>query len=163
MLDFIFFAGLLGLVVFIVLLITNSKHHNKPTIYIVGLVISILFVLVGSSTSDNSGSVPATASENGASSRSAENSSSVDDTSKDTDKKSESSSILSLNAGDFVVGRDIPAGRYVIESDGIIKTEAKGETKIHTYLSEGDGGYTGNLDDGDSLHCSHPATFTPVK
>lgn len=163
MLDFIFFAGLIGVVVFIVLLIVNSKRHNNPTICIVGLIVSILFTFVGGVTSDPSGPNPASVSEPVSSSRSAEESSGADFTNTGTDKEPESSSTLSLNAGDFIVGRDIPAGRYVIESDGLIKTESKGKTKIHTYLSEGDGGYTGNLDDGDSLHCSSPATFAPIE
>lgn len=68
---------------------------------------------------------------------------------------------IHLNAGDWIVGVDIAAGRYTItteESLCILKVLSDNERypHINAYLEAGDGGYTGTLEDGDQLHCDEP-------
>lgn len=73
---------------------------------------------------------------------------------------------ISLGAGDWIVGKDIPAGRYTVTTENdycVFEAASDGEIVGHIYttLSMGDGGYTGELYDGDAVHCSDPVTLTP--
>lgn len=74
---------------------------------------------------------------------------------------------IQLPAGDYKVGTDVPAGRYIISgSSNFITHGIDGYTKINTILgnsSVGRGDYHGNLDIGDSIENHAPATLTPVQ
>lgn len=74
---------------------------------------------------------------------------------------------IQLPAGEFVVGTDVPAGRYIISgSSNFITHSSSGSVRINTILGDsavGSGDYHGNLADGDIIDNSEPATLTPAE
>lgn len=86
----------------------------------------------------------------------------------ETESSEDAGQIIQVNAGEWVVGEDIPAGRYTITTEDsycIFEAQAENESFSHIYtaLERGDGGYTGTLNDGDNVYCSDPVTLTPYK
>lgn len=73
-----------------------------------------------------------------------------------------------LPAGDFIVGQDIPAGRYkVTGSSNFFVHTADGDGKVNTILGDGSDGlsvteYVCQLDNGDQIEEHSATTFTPV-
>lgn len=73
---------------------------------------------------------------------------------------------VTLYAGDYFVGEDFPAGRYTIttESAACSFSAEEGDGSfdgIFALLTEGDGGYTGTLENGYQVHCSGTVLLTP--
>ena len=68
---------------------------------------------------------------------------------------------IQLPAGNFVVGKNFPAGRYIISgTSNFIVNEGD---SINTILgSTGSGDYHGDLSDGDTVENDAPATLTPA-
>lgn len=72
-----------------------------------------------------------------------------------------------LTAGEYTVGKDIDAGRYIVtgKSNFVVRS-ALGSLKVNTILGGGSFGeesYTCTLEDGDTLELSSKDTFTPIK
>ncbi len=75
---------------------------------------------------------------------------------------------IQLPAGQFTVGKEVPAGRYIIKGTSNFATfTALGETDINTILGNedgiGDGDYHGYLAKGETIDNSSPATLIPVE
>lgn len=74
---------------------------------------------------------------------------------------------ISLPSGQFVVGEDVPAGRYRISgSSNFVVFTSAGRVYINTILGDsvvGDGDYIGNLQTGQKIENHAPATLTPVE
>ena len=72
-----------------------------------------------------------------------------------------------LGAGDYTVGTDIPAGRYIVTGDSnFVVRSSYGSLKVNTILGGGKYGeesYTCTLEIGDTLELASKDTFTPVK
>ena len=72
--------------------------------------------------------------------------------------------IAEVTAGDWFVGKDFAPGRYCITSKDIcayVRTD--GESDVSSLLTNGDGGYTCTLVDGEKFHCSGTVILTPVE
>lgn len=73
---------------------------------------------------------------------------------------------ITIPAGDFTVGTDIPAGRYsATGSSNLFVYSASGRNKVNTILGKSFGveSYVCNLDNGDTVSARAKTTFTPVK
>lgn len=75
---------------------------------------------------------------------------------------------ISLSAGQFIVGKDIPAGRYNVSgsSNFIVHSGTTGRSKVNTILGDswvGDGDYVCTLDVGDEIDNHARATLTPIE
>ena len=75
---------------------------------------------------------------------------------------------ISLQAGQFIVGKDIPAGRYNVSgsSNFIVHDGFTGRIKVNTILGYGyvgDGDYICTLDNGDEINNHAPSTLTPIE
>lgn len=74
---------------------------------------------------------------------------------------------IQLPAGEFTVGKDVPAGRYIISGDSNFATfDTTGRTDINTILgggAVGSGDYHGYLPEGYYIKNYAPATLTPVE
>lgn len=71
-----------------------------------------------------------------------------------------------LPAGQFIAGKDIPAGRYTVTGKGnFVVHSATGRLKVNTILGGGmfEDSYTCYIDAGDELKLSSKDTFTPVQ
>ena len=72
-----------------------------------------------------------------------------------------------LPAGEYTVGYDIDAGRYIVTGrSNFVVHSATGRLKVNTILgggSYGEESYTCTLETGDSLELSSKDTFTPIK
>lgn len=73
---------------------------------------------------------------------------------------------IQLPAGEFIVGKEVPAGRYVISGSSNFQTyDTSGSIDINTILGNsevGRGDYHGYLIDGYIIRNAAPATLTPV-
>lgn len=71
-----------------------------------------------------------------------------------------------LPSGDYIVGTDLPKGRYVVSGSSNFQVySASGRIQINTILGDsyvGDGDYTAFLDDGMIMHCAAKTKFTPI-
>jgi hypothetical protein len=82
-----------------------------------------------------------------------------------------SAKLTVLNTGDFLVGTDIPKGRYVITGDGngnLFINNKEGESYINEILGVGELGVenvTTDISDGDTIQISgiDNVTFTPAQ
>lgn len=75
---------------------------------------------------------------------------------------------ISLQAGQFIVGKDIPEGRYNVSgsSNFIVHDGFTGRIKVNTILGYGyvgDGDYICTLDNGDEINNHAPSTLTPIE
>ena len=72
-----------------------------------------------------------------------------------------------LSAGQFIVGTDLPAGRYNVSgSSNFIVYGATGRLKVNTILGSsivGNGDYVCTLTDGDQMELGAKTTFTPIQ
>lgn len=72
-----------------------------------------------------------------------------------------------LSAGQFVVGTDLPVGRYNVSgSSNFIVYEANGRLKVNTILGNsgiGKGDYVCTLTSGDQMDLHGRTTFTPIQ
>ncbi|NMM93950.1 hypothetical protein [Bifidobacterium oedipodis] len=73
---------------------------------------------------------------------------------------------IQLPAGEFTVGKEVPAGRYIISGSSNFKTfDIFGSVDINTILGDsavGSGDYHGQLVKGYTIKNYAPATLTPV-
>ena len=75
---------------------------------------------------------------------------------------------ISLQAGQFIVGKDVPAGRYNVSgsSNFIVHDGFTGRSKVNTILGDGyvgSGDYICTLDTGDEIKNHAPAVLTPIE
>lgn len=74
---------------------------------------------------------------------------------------------ITLPAGQFVVGNDIPAGRYNVSgSSNFFVYSSSGRLKVNTILGNGyvgRGDYVCTLDTGDNIENHARTTFTPIQ
>jgi hypothetical protein len=74
---------------------------------------------------------------------------------------------ISLPAGQYVVGQDIAAGRYVVSGrSNFVTYSSSGALKINVILGDsfiGSGDYVGFLEMGDMVESQAPVTLTPVE
>lgn len=75
---------------------------------------------------------------------------------------------ITLPAGQFVVGNDVPAGRYNVSgsSNFIVHSGTTGRSKVNTILGNGyvgSGDYVCTLDTGDEIDNHARATLTPIQ
>lgn len=75
---------------------------------------------------------------------------------------------ITLPAGQFVVGNDIPAGRYRVSgtSNFVVYSGTTGRITVNTILGDswvGDGDYICNLGTGDEVENHARTTFTPIE
>lgn len=71
---------------------------------------------------------------------------------------------IQLPAGKFTVGKEVPAGRYIIKGSSNFITRLGDEVDINTILgSDGFGDYHGDLLDGESIENDAPSTLVPVQ
>lgn len=69
---------------------------------------------------------------------------------------------ISLTAGEYTVGGDIPAGRYQASgTSNLFVYNSSGKNKVNQILTKGD--YVMTLETGDSLECRAAITLTPVE
>lgn len=72
-----------------------------------------------------------------------------------------------LSSGEFVVGSDLPAGRYNVSgSSNFVVHSSSGKLKVNTILGTsnvGQGDYVCTLVDGDTMKLSARTTFTPIE
>ena len=74
---------------------------------------------------------------------------------------------ITLPAGQFVVGNDVPAGRYNVSgSSNFFVYSSSGRLKVNTILGNGyvgRGDYVCTLDTGDNIENHARTTFTPIQ
>ena len=71
---------------------------------------------------------------------------------------------INLSSGRYVVGTDLPEGRYRISGTSNFVVYDYGDLYINTILgSSGFGDYVANLTSGMDMECSAPTTFTPIE
>lgn len=74
---------------------------------------------------------------------------------------------ITLPAGQFVVGNDVPAGRYNVSgSSNFFVYSSSGRLKVNTILGNsyvGRGDYVCTLDTGDNIENHARTTFTPIE
>jgi hypothetical protein len=75
---------------------------------------------------------------------------------------------ITLDAGRFVVGKDVPAGRYKVTPRGagsnFVTYDTSGVPDVNTILgSNGVPSYTFAVDDGYIIESEEPVTLTKVK
>lgn len=72
-----------------------------------------------------------------------------------------------LSAGQFMVGADLPSGRYNVSgSSNFVVRSASGSLKVNTILGDssvGRGDYVCTLATGDSMELHARTTFTPIE
>lgn len=172
-------SGFYGVFVLLAGLVLNpsvaSAVHLKRWVSFVGFLVLFLAAIMATPHDADSGVNRASEADAGTAVQAAEEVASepepsaaeVPEASEDEDEDPDSQ-VLHLNAGDWIVGVDIEAGRYIITTDEslcILKVRAdnEGYPHINAYLEAGDGGYTGTLEDGDRLHCDEPIDLVPYQ
>ena len=71
---------------------------------------------------------------------------------------------INLSSGRYVVGTDLPEGRYRVSGTSNFVVYDYGDLYINTILgSSGFGDYVANLTSGMDMECSAPTTFTPIE
>lgn len=171
-------SGFYGVFVLLAGIVLNpsvaSAMRLKRWVSVVGFLVLFLAAIMSTPKAD-AGVNPEAEADAGTSAKAAVEVAPEPDTSSDDaqeavkdEGKGQGGQAIHLNAGDWIVGVDIEAGRYTIttaESLCILKVRAAKEEypHINAYLEAGDGGYTGTLEDGDLLHCDEPIDLMPYQ
>lgn len=71
---------------------------------------------------------------------------------------------ITLISGDYIIGTDLPQGRYIVSGSSNFIVYSNDNLYINTILGDSfDGDYAATLTDGMIMHCSSKTTFTPVE